>query len=603
MKRFIIRSLVVALLLLGMTAGRVFAADFKTDYQVEYDLSEFKEKLTSKVKFNIKITNLKGDVYVNKFAISFPKSFTTSNLQSSDDHGLIAPKIITDESNTKVEMEFSNPNVGRDTVNNFYLNFDQSNLFQINGKVWEVVLPVIENKEGGSYKVIVSLPQDGDKKISIAKPRPNIISGNQIIWDNPTEKTIYAVFGETQIYKAELIYHLKNTEVFPVITEVAFPPDSLYQKIFIQSISPEPSNVYQDSDGNYLGKYFLKPLESKTITFRSYIQVFSTSRDEVKDVIEQIVQTQKNYLLSSQKYWMINNLKKIDGLTNAKDIYNFTVNSLKYNYQKINSNNSRLGADGVLSRPDQAVCLEFTDFFVGASREKGIMAREIEGYGFSFDPKLQPLSLVSDVLHAWPEYYNEKAGLWVPVDPTWENTSGIDYFSSFDLNHIVFAIHGKKSDYPLPVGMYKVGGSKDISIKATLDDPIEKKSISVKGFSLPLRITDRKNYSGKFIIKNNSNIYLWKIPVDIKGKNLKINKEKTKILSLAPYEEKTVEFNYAVDKKNKNNEAQVLILVFDKEIDSRKLIIIPQLYEIGIKVGTGTFIGIAFFLIIKKLRK
>ncbi|PIQ72396.1 hypothetical protein COV86_03245 [Candidatus Roizmanbacteria bacterium CG11_big_fil_rev_8_21_14_0_20_35_14] len=586
-----------------MTAGRVFAADFKTDYQVEYDLSEFKEKLTSKVKFNIKITNLKGDVYVNKFAISFPKSFTTSNLQSSDDHGLIAPKIITDESNTKVEMEFSNPNVGRDTVNNFYLNFDQSNLFQINGKVWEVVLPVIENKEGGSYKVIVSLPQDGDKKISIAKPRPNIISGNQIIWDNPTEKTIYAVFGETQIYKAELIYHLKNTEVFPVITEVAFPPDSLYQKIFIQSISPEPSNVYQDSDGNYLGKYFLKPLESKTITFRSYIQVFSTSRDEVKDVIEQIVQTQKNYLLSSQKYWMINNLKKIDGLTNAKDIYNFTVNSLKYNYQKINSNNSRLGADGVLSRPDQAVCLEFTDFFVGASREKGIMAREIEGYGFSFDPRLQPLSLVSDVLHAWPEYYNEKAGLWVPVDPTWENTSGIDYFSSFDLNHIVFAIHGKKSDYPLPVGMYKVGGSKDISIKATLDDPIEKKSISVKGFSLPLRITDRKNYSGKFIIKNNSNIYLWKIPVDIKGKNLKINKEKTKILSLAPYEEKTVEFNYAVDKKNKNNEAQVLILVFDKEIDSRKLIIIPQLYEIGIKVGTGTFIGIAFFLIIKKLRK
>lgn len=603
MKRFIIRSLVVALLLLRMTAGRVFAADFKTDYQVEYDLSEFKEKLTSKVKFNIKITNLKGDVYVNKFAISFPKSFTTSNLQSSDDHGLIAPKIITDESNTKVEMEFSNPNVGRDTVNNFYLNFDQSNLFQINGKVWEVVLPVIENKEGGSYKVIVSLPQDGDKKISIAKPRPNIISGNQIIWDNPTEKTIYAVFGETQIYKAELIYHLKNTEVFPVITEVAFPPDSLYQKIFIQSISPEPSNVYQDSDGNYLGKYFLKPLESKTITFRSYIQVFSTSRDEVKDVIEQIVQTQKNYLLSSQKYWMINNLKKIDGLTNAKDIYNFTVNSLKYNYQKINSNNSRLGADGVLSRPDQAVCLEFTDFFVGASREKGIMAREIEGYGFSFDPRLQPLSLVSDVLHAWPEYYNEKAGLWVPVDPTWENTSGIDYFSSFDLNHIVFAIHGKKSDYPLPVGMYKVGGSKDISIKATLDDPIEKKSISVKGFSLPLRITDRKNYSGKFIIKNNSNIYLWKIPVDIKGKNLKINKEKTKILSLAPYEEKTVEFNYAVDKKNKNNEAQVLILVFDKEIDSRKLIIIPQLYEIGIKVGTGTFIGIAFFLIIKKLRK
>ncbi|MFH0979569.1 MAG: transglutaminase-like domain-containing protein [Candidatus Roizmanbacteria bacterium] len=604
----ILKVLKILLFFLTLTlfvrfSSTVYAADFKTDYQVEYNLTNFKETLTSQVRFNIKITNLRGDVYVNKFAISFPKSFKINNLQSTDDHGLITPKITTDENNTKVEMEFSNPNVGRDTVNNFYLNFDQSNLFQINGKVWEVVLPVIENKESSSYKVIVNLPQDGGKKISIAKPKPNLISGNQIIWDNPTEKTIYAVFGESQIYKAELIYNLKNNEVFPVITEIAFPPDSLYQKIFIQSISPEPSNVYQDGDGNYLGKYFLKPLESKKITFRGFIQIFPTFREEVKNVMRQTIKTQKTYLLGSQKYWTINNLEKINGLKSIEDIYNFTVNNLKYNYQKLNSDNSRLGADGILSRPDQAVCLEFTDLFVGISREKGIMAREIEGYSFSFDPQLQPLSLVSDVLHAWPEYYNEETGFWIPVDPTWENTSGIDYFSSFDLNHIVFAIHGKKSDYPLPAGMYKVGDSKDISIKATIEDPIERKSIGVKNFSLPSKITDKKNYQGKFTIRNNSNVYLWDIPIDIKTTNLKVDKKKTKILSLAPYEEKSVNFNFEFSKTSPNKEALVKIFIFDKEIDSGRLTVIPRIYEVGMKVGIGIFIGITFILIIKKFRK
>ncbi len=75
MKNFIIRSFVVLLLLVMTLSGKVYAADFKTDYEVEYNLSQFKEGLSSNVRFKIIITNLRGDVYVNKFAISFPRSF------------------------------------------------------------------------------------------------------------------------------------------------------------------------------------------------------------------------------------------------------------------------------------------------------------------------------------------------------------------------------------------------------------------------------------------------------------------------------------------------------------------------------------------------
>ena len=72
--------------------------------------------------------------------------------------------------------------------------------------------------------------------------------------------------------------------------------------------------------------------------------------------------------------------------------------------------------------------MEFTDLFIAIAREKGIYSREIQGYGFLWIQKLQPLSLSSDILHAWPEYFDLKTENWVAVDPTWENTSGIDYF-------------------------------------------------------------------------------------------------------------------------------------------------------------------------------
>ena len=216
-----------------VTCYIVNAADFQTDYQVEYNLSESENNLNSQVSFRIKIINLKSDLFVSKFSISFPESFSIQNLKSSDDNGYITPKVITNGDKTKIELEFSNPAVGKDSVNTFFLNFDQANLFKINGKVWEVVLPVIENSQNESYNVTVNLPETTNKKISISKPYPDLITGNKIIWNNPKTKTIYAVFGDVQVYNSELVYHLKNDQIYPIFTEVAFPPETNNQKIFL----------------------------------------------------------------------------------------------------------------------------------------------------------------------------------------------------------------------------------------------------------------------------------------------------------------------------------------------------------------------------------
>jgi hypothetical protein len=104
--------------------------------------------------------------------------------------------------------------------------------------------------------------------------------------------------------------------------------------------------------------------------------------------------------------------------------------------------------------------------FIAIARAAGIPAREINGYAYTENPEIQPLSLVSDVLHSWPQYWSEDRHAWISVDPTWESTSGINFFDHLDLRHIAFVIHGTDDSLPLAPGLYKVGDNpqKDVFV-------------------------------------------------------------------------------------------------------------------------------------------
>jgi hypothetical protein len=143
-----------------------------------------------------------------------------------------------------------------------------------------------------------------------------------------------------------------------------------------------------------------------------------------------------------------------------------------------------MGAVAALQNPDQAICMEFTDLFIAIARAAGIPAREIDGYAYTENPQLQPLGLVADVLHAWPEYYDKDKGIWIPIDPTWASTSGgIDYFDKLDLRHFAFVVHGESSTTPYPPGSYKLGPNpqKDVyvSFGALPEDRITNLNVSV----------------------------------------------------------------------------------------------------------------------------
>ena len=528
-------------------ARAALAADnFRTDYTVDYFLSEEDNNIASRVSYKINITNLTPDLVIRNFSILFPKSFQIGNIKAADDFRQIIPTVSDAGVKNTISVALTDPIAGLNSENNIYLDFLQQNLFKVNGNVWEVILPTVENKEGkGDYTIVVHLPPNSGKQISIAKPRPDHVTLQEITWKNPVNRTIYAVFGKQQNYTLQLRYHLTNPNLNRVYTDVAFPPDTLYQKVFVNSIRPEPAIVTTDEDGNYVGRYFLNPKEEKTILFDGGVIVFSDPREDMKDPIRALFKTQRKYLLAQGAHWNLTEDFVPKKISHIREIYRYAQDTLTYNYGRLNSKITRLGAQQALTYPDQAVCTEYSDVMIAIAREKGLYTREIQGYGFSNDQELRPLSVNADILHSWPEYYDETKQLWIQTDPTWEDTSGIDYYNSFDLNHVTFAIHGKKSDYPYPAGSYKTQDtSKDINIIPTSQFFSESKSVSFEANPLQIPNMNNGSYQLRITARNTGNVFLWNFPVSAEADKLTLSPATQIISSLAPLEKRELIFEY-----------------------------------------------------------
>ena len=220
-----------------------------------------------------------------------------------------------------------------------------------------------------------------------------------------------------------------------------------------------------DSDGNWIAKYKLSSRQRLDVVASGQVQIFASIRSYPKPTEDSL-----NENLIETFFWQTTNPEIVNlakTYNTPRKIYDFVSTKLKYDYSRVKANVERLGAVKALENPNSAICMEFTDLFIAIARAAGIPAREIDGYAYTENPEIQPLSLVNDVLHAWPEYYNFKSEAWIPVDPTWGSTTGgVDYFNKLDLRHFTFVIHGKNDSIPYAAGSYKLGSNpqKDVFV-------------------------------------------------------------------------------------------------------------------------------------------
>ncbi len=597
MTRFLIAA-AVFLLWSFLPAHPVHAADYKADYTVGYFVTDEGNAIRTKAQYKIALTSLTSESYVKTFSLSFPKSFKVTVIKASDDHGPISPKVEESATKTIIHLTFTKPATSRGTTNNLYLDFYQDNIVRPQGRIWEVVIPTIPKDENTTYKIILNLPKNQAKPLSLAKPAPDIVQGTQFVWNNVTTRTLYAIFGDHQAYSLQLTYPLKNSHLEPQTQEIAFPPDTAYQKVFMKSIEPAPSSVRLDEDGNYLGKYTIAPFSSKKVTVKALVQVVATPRaDYARKVSSSYLQSS----LETPPLWRLEEPATYNKLTDISQVYRYVVNALSYDFQKAAKGGGRVGAQAALDNPTHAVCTEFTDSFVAIARSRAIAAREVAGYAFANQPEFRPLSLEKDILHAWPEYYDNKKNVWVPVDPTWEATSGVDYFSSLDLHHIAFVLHGRDPENPRPPGAGGDGTTKHIVVEVSQKEPRERKDLTSTVEDLAIAITEKTQRS-KIQIVNKGNTFAYDIPIKIEAsKNIALSSYQPVISALAPYQTAIVPFEYKLRNRTQSAGATLGVVVDGRKVATKRFGALSYTNLVAWGLVAAAFFGCVIYVVTRGL--
>lgn len=541
------------------------------------------------------LTNTSDVYYASSYKIAAGFD-DIENVNAYDSDGPITPKISKDEKGQTIDLTFNKRVVGLGNKLNFTLSFDTKEITQKVGRIWEVNIPgIAKQADFSTFNVHVIVPE-GFGNPSYMKPQISQTSlvrqGNSYNFtkDQLGSSGISMAFGDEQTYNFVLTYHLYNNHLFPVKTEIALPPSTNYQEVSIDNIYPKPVNVILDKDGNWLALYNLAPSEKSTVLVRGKVIIKLIPKKEV------LSQEDLDNYLKEKPYWQIssNKIKKIaQNLTTPRAVYDYVVRQLKYDFSRVSENKPRLGALGVLDNPSSAVCLEFTDLFIALSRAAGIPAREVDGFAYTQNSKERPLSLVKDVLHAWPEYYDREKMSWIMVDPTWGNTTGgIDYFNVLDFDHFAFVIKGENSDYPVPAGGYKTQidkNSKDVEV--SFSDNFESASpVFQITQAIPSNITSGLPAKGSLTIKNSGKVMSSDYQMMIETKFLKPTYQKITIGKIPPLGSVTMPIYFEKTPFLTNKEDLVTITVAGSTF-YHKINISPFFFNIWFLLGGGIIVA------------
>lgn len=492
------------------------AGEFTADYNVEYTIAQDgKTIVTQAIGLTNKLTNL----YPTKYSILID-SLKIRDVVASDRKGTIKPIITQKDGKTEITLEFNDQVVGIGKTLHFTLRFINDDIAVKNGSIWEINIPGIRpDPDIGSYFVSLLVPSSFGPN-AYTSPLPQAATR----WNKEqmTKGGVSAAYGQMQAFSLNLAYFLQNTGIAPTTDVISLPPDTAFQKVVLRSLDPKPKRIYEDEDGNWLAEYSLGP--GKKLDIAAAITVFITSvprKEFGKQLINTITYTR------SLKYWETNDPKIAElgqKLRTPKEIYDYVVQTLAYDYNRVNTIPTRKGAIGALATPQNSICMEFTDLFVAIARAAGIPAREVVGFAYTTNATLRPLSLVADVLHAWPEYFDSSRGIWVGIDPTWEKTTGgVDYFTKLDFDHIAFAIHGLDSATPYPAGFYKRPGesSKDVLVSfADIKLEIPPSPSLTTTFTFPAFLASGLTNQGNLIIKNTGTVASGTIDISVSAPDI-----------------------------------------------------------------------------------
>jgi transglutaminase-like putative cysteine protease len=470
-------SLLISLILIHKTSKTTHGQEqFETSYSILYKVKPDGETVIDQ---NIEIKNREEDVLATTYSVTV-KQMEIYEVSGTDTAGNleIDVKRDTEKKATIINATLNEKVIGEGRSNKLKISYKTQDLANKVGSIWNVNLPKTANLSNvKDYEATLQIPEEFGPLIFISpSPKEENEKEGYITYKYSKEElsgeAVTAAFGANQMVNFKLNYHLKNDSILPNKQEIALPPTIKgQQEIYYKKLDPLPEKIYEDEDGNIMAIYRVKSKSSQKIQLTgsakiSGRQIKPSVGGKMSDLPPDLV---KNYT-KEQEYWetesekiktTANDLFDANNTVseNAQEAYEYITEHLEYNNDIVQETYiERKGALEAITRDEAWACMEFTDLFVALTRAMGIPARELNGYAFSTAEDFVPVSIdlkSGDMLHAWAEYYDPNFG-WVPVDPTWGTTSGVDYFTKLDTNHLAFVIKGLDSQYPYPAGSYRI---------------------------------------------------------------------------------------------------------------------------------------------------
>ncbi len=591
-QKFTVFLLTFFLLIFLNTSKISASSNFITDYNVTYTVLD---SGITKANFKISLTNKTSDFYASSYNVQLGFE-DMKNVRVTDPKGTITPVVTKVENGHILDLSFNEKSIGKDSKMIFDIYFETPEIAAKIGKIWEINVPgVSEVSEFNSFNVEIIVPDEFGSPTYV-KP---VKSDNDLKFSKEElgKSGISLGFGKKQIYNFDLLYHLKNTNLYPIDTEIAIPMTTNYQTVYISNIDPEPIDVDIDKDGNWLAKYKMLPSERKNVRVKGAVEISLAPKEVL------LSNSEKKLYTRPTLNWQTENpeiKKNAANLKTPRAIYDYVISSLNYDFKRVEKQLPRLGAAQALAKSDSAVCREFTDLFVAIARSAGIPAREVNGYAYTQNSKQRPLSLIQDILHAWPEYYDYDKKTWVMIDPTWGNTTGgVDYFEVLDFDHFAFAIKGIQDDYPVPAGGYKFEDNKDkkdvsISFDGNIPEVIQSIDVDTNFKDpiftvLPIR--------GRLVFINTGSVLIDSQEIVVVSEDLNPSEQKIKINSIPPFGKEEIEISFNSIFSFSKKDARISILIAGVEI-YKQIKIIPfyqNIWGVGGVFGGIFTVGLLIF--------
>ncbi|KKR71587.1 MAG: hypothetical protein UU15_C0047G0003 [Candidatus Levybacteria bacterium GW2011_GWC2_40_7] len=339
------------LLLIIFFPKNAFASEFfSTESNAIYTIQNTGR---TNVRFNNSLINKSGDSYASSYTLVVGFK-NLENIQASDGEGPIGVEKTENDRGTELKLRFNQRVVGKDQKLNFSISFDTFEVAQSQGRIWEVNIPGLsDSNDFDKFSSSVIVPQSLGSPVYI-KPdikRVATSSSNTVVFDKKDlgNSGISMAYGDYQVYRFNLRYQLENANLFPVRTEIALPPSTNYQNVSIDDILPKPTDVVVDRDGNWLAQFSLKSRERIEVNVLGNAQVYLNPKPQ------EVKSEDLSEYLKPTKYWQTNDPKiqrHAKELKTPEAIYNYTLKTLKYDFQRVKKGQVRLGALDALTCPE-----------------------------------------------------------------------------------------------------------------------------------------------------------------------------------------------------------------------------------------------------------